>query len=146
MKNKTFLTILVLVGLMVLGSNSFGQSQKNAGSNSTAIGQTHLNVDSKVPIILANNSSKVFWTSPSQIPATVVATVINNGKLSLDVGTISLNPTTKKQEWDYAGRVMPGGDGLIVFGNYIGLMITCQNSTTKQYGSGTLEVVTSIPQ
>jgi hypothetical protein len=156
MKNKIFIVTLVLFGLAGLGSNAFGQFQTNAGSSSIAPGQIQTNVssikltevaiDSKVPINLLNNSSKAFWISPSKIPATIVATVINNGKLFFDVGTVSLNSTTKKQEWDYAGRVMPGGDGLILFGKYISLVVTCQNSTTKQYGSGTLEVVTWLPQ
>ena len=156
MKNKLFLTTLLLVGLFGLGSSAFGQFQTDAGSSSTATEQVQTNVskmklsegiiDLKVPINLINNSSKTFWNNPSKIPATIVASVINNGKIYLDVGTVSLNSTTKKNEWNYAGRAMPGGDGLIIFGKYIELMITCQNSTTKQYGSGTLEVVTLIPQ
>ena len=154
MRNKILITILVLVGLIVLGSSVFGQS--NAGMSSTATGDIKTNVSSiklpeaaidlKVPINLINNSSKVFWNSPSTIPATIVASVINNGKTILDVATISLNSTTKKPEWYLAGQAMPGGDGLIIFGKYTQLVITCHNSTTKQYGIGTLEVVTLIPQ
>jgi hypothetical protein len=154
-KNKIFLTMLVLIGLVGLGSSAFDQVQTNAGSISNATGQIQTTassiklaegaVDLKVPISLINNSSKAFWKSPSKIPATITASVINNGKINLDVGAVSLNSTTKKQEYVYAGRVMPGGDGLIIFGKYIELVITCQNSTTKQYGSGTLEVVTLVP-
>jgi hypothetical protein len=155
MKNKIFLTMLVLVGLVSLGSSALDQVQTNAGSISNATGQVQTTIsnmklpegaiDLKVPISLINNSSKAFWKSPSKIPATIIASVINNGKINLDVGAVSLNSTTKKQEYVYAGRVMPGGDGLILFGKYIELVITCQNSTTKQYGSGTLEVVTLVP-
>ena len=156
MKNKIFLTTLVLVGLVGLGTNAFGQFQTNAGSDSAATGQTQTNVpsiklpegaiDLKVPINLINNSSKAYWYSPSQIPATIIASVINNGKTFLDISAVSLNSTTKTEEWNYVGRAMPGGDGLILFGKYIELVITSQNSTTKQYGTGTLEVVTWIPQ
>jgi hypothetical protein len=155
MRNKILLTTLVLVGLLVLGSNAFGQFQTNAGLSS-GTGQIQANVSSaklpeeaidlKVPINIINNSSKIFWNSPSQIPATIVASVINNGKTILDIGAVSLNSTTKKHEWNQAGRAMPGGDGVIIFGKYIELIITSQNSTTKQYGSGTLEVVTWIPR
>jgi hypothetical protein len=76
MRNKIFLTILMLVGLIVLGSIAFGQIQTNAGSSSTAAAplQTNMSiiklpegaVDLKVPINIFNNSSKVYWNSPAK--------------------------------------------------------------------------------
>jgi hypothetical protein len=67
----------MLVGLMVLSSNAFGQFQTNAGSSSTATVplQTNMSIiklpegaiDLKVPINILNNSSKVYWNSPSKI-------------------------------------------------------------------------------
>lgn len=163
MKNKSCITTLVLfglVGFVVLSSSAFGQIPATEGSSSATTEQVQTNlsssklpesvklsemaIDFKVPINLINNSSKVFWNSPSKIPATIVASVINNGKLILDVSAFTMNSTTKKQEFNFAGQAMPGGDGLILFGKYTQLVITCQNSTTKQYGSGTLEVATLI--
>src|SRR5271157_2898001 len=133
MKNKIFLTTLLLVGLVALCSNAFGQIQTNESSIKLPEGA----IDFKVPINLINNSSEIFWSCPDMIPANIVANVINNGKIRLDVSTRSLNSTTKKQEFIYAGQVMPG-DGLIIYGKYIQLEISCQNTATKQYGSGTL--------
>jgi len=94
----------------------------------------------KVPINILNNTTKEVWTSPGNRPAYVFAGITNNGKLNLDVYTISINPETKEREKpQLAGTAMPNGDGIIVYGEFIAIAIKCENSTTMQYCAGTLK-------
>lgn len=94
----------------------------------------------KVPINILNNTTKEVWTSPGNRPAFVFAGITNNGKLKLDVYTISMNPETKARETpQLAGTALPNGDGIIVYGEFIAIAIKCEDSTTTQYCTGTLE-------
>lgn len=158
MKCRAFLIMVVMVALIVLSSATVGQETNSGTQASSGAAQLQQNmpkgaefaqlapVTLKIPFNLVNNSTKTVWTSPGELPTYIVAGIVNNGKLKMDVMTVSLTPDTKERKWKSAGEALPGGDGLVVFGKFIEIWIKCQNATTKQYSTGTLEVATLIPQ
>jgi len=147
-----------MMALVVLSSNAIGQDVTNGikvSSGTAELQQKMLNgaesyqispVVLKIPLNIVNNSTKVVWTSPGGVPTYIVASIINNGKLKMDVMVVSLTPETKERQWKLAGEALPGKDGLIVFGEFVEMWIKCQNATTKQYTTGTLEVGNWIPK
>jgi hypothetical protein len=65
----------------------------------------------------------------------------------MNVYTISLDPLSKERgQPQFVGRAMPGGDGVIVYGEFIALEVKCDNSTETQQCNGTLETVNAFPQ
>jgi len=141
--------------LIVMGSMAQAQETRSGGQTSAISAKLQENISNdgefsspvviKVPIKLVNNSTKIAWSSPGGIPTFVVAGITNNGKLNMDVTVVSLSSDSKERNWMYAGEILPE-DGLVVFGRFVELWIKCQNSTTKQYCTGTLETATWIPQ
>ena len=158
MKCRAFLIMVVMVALVVLSSATVGQEINSGTQASSGAAQLQQNMPNgaefaqlapvtlKIPFNLVNNSTKTIWTSPGELPTYIVAGIVNNGKLKMDVMTVSLTPDTKERKWKSAGEALPGGDGLVVFGKFVEIWIKCQNATTKQYSTGTLEVATWIPQ
>ena len=99
-----------------------------------------------IPLNISNNGTKIAWSSPEEVPTYIVAGITNNGKLKMEATVVSLAPESKEKSWKFAGVASPSGDGLTVFGKFIELWIKCQNSTKKQYCTGTLEIATWPPQ
>ena len=100
----------------------------------------------KVPINILNNTTKEVWTNPGDKPAFVFAGITNNGNLSLDIYTISINPDTQERAPpQLAGTALPNGDGVIVYGKYVAIAVKCENSTTMQYCTGLLETANWFP-
>jgi hypothetical protein len=170
MIKRGIIAILVLLALGGLCSSALGQGSANESisSNETlkapenvlnknsAIGLPEFNLVEfaqpspamiEVPINILNNTTKEVWTSPDDKPIFVFAGLTNNGKLDLDVYTISLDAETRERtQPQLAGTALSGGDGVIIYGKFIAIEVKCQNSTTKQYCTGTLETANWFPK
>ena len=155
MNGKTFMTMMVLLTLIVMSSTALSQEDKGGMQTSAEAAKLQqgmsagIKLDSPVvitiPLNLVNNSTKIAWSSPGDVPTYVVAGITNNGKLKMEITVVSLNPDSKEKKWKFAGEALPGGDGIVVFGEFVEIWIKCQNSTTKQYSTGTLEIATWVP-
>jgi hypothetical protein len=155
MNGRIFLTMMVILALTAMSSTALSQENKSGMPTSVEAAKLQQDMSAgikfdspvvlKIPLNLINNSTKNAWSSPGEVPAYIVAGITNNGKLKMEVTVVALTPDTKEKQWKFAGVVSPGGDGLVVFGKYIELWIKCENSTTKQYSTGTLEIATSLP-
>jgi hypothetical protein len=156
MNGRIFLTMMGILTLIAMSSTALSQELKSGTQTSADVAKLQQDMSTgakfaspvviKIPLNLANNSTKIAWSSPGEVPTYIVAGITNNGKLKMDVTAVSLTTDSKERKWKFAGEVMPGGDGIIVFGKFVELWIKCQNSTTKQYSTGTLEIATWIPQ
>lgn len=151
MKHKALLVLLVLITLVGLGLTATGTEFNNRKETMQKFDMVKLVQSSptylKVPINLTNNSTKEVWTSPGNIPVSVSAGVTNNGNIGMNVYTISINPRSRvRYPPHFAGRALPGGDGVIIYGKFVAIEVRCDNSTETQYCNGTLEMASSFPQ
>ncbi len=164
MTRKVFMVLLVLAGLIGFGSTAIGEEVKNSKQmNATTQDNASITnlkgsilgfdlikliqpatVNLEVPIRLINNSTKEVWSSPEHIPVFIFAAVTNNGKMGLDVYASSDSCANNSSE--LAGRALPDGDGVIVYGKFSSLKVKCENSSSVQYCNGTLETSNSFPQ